>query len=151
MKRLVFFAATLALVGVAPASAETRTYFGFQIGITNAPPPPQMVFEEAPHVVAIPSSRVYVVEDDDLDYDAFRYGTYWYVCDHDYWYRARDYRGPFRIVDVRYVPRQILYVPEKHWRHHHGHDRNGWGREKQQVVVYKVNEKHKHGHGHDDD
>jgi len=120
-----------------PAMAA-RTYFGFQIGVSNAPPPPRVYFEDPPQVVFVPESRVYVV-DDDCDYDMFRYGRFWYVVQDGYWYRSRSYRGPFLVVDARYVPRPIYYVPAEHWRHrdwddegeHHGR-------------------KH-HGRGHDDD
>jgi hypothetical protein len=155
MRRTVLLLAMLALACAAPTSAETRTYFGFQIGVSNAPPPPAVVFEREPRVVMIPSTRVYMVDDDDVDCDMFQYGRYWYACDDGYWYRARSCEGPFRVVDVRYVPRQIFYVPEKHWKHRHGHhDRgHGWGRERREVVVVRTEErhKHKHGHHHDDD
>ena len=99
------------------AEAHSRTYFGFQIGITNAPPPPRVVYYEEPDVVLIPRTRVYVVEDD-YGYDMFRYGRYWYVMDDGYWYRSRGYDGPYRVIDVRYVPRPVFYVPARHWHHH---------------------------------
>jgi hypothetical protein len=43
-----------------------------------------------------------------------------------YWYRARNYRGPFRVIDPREVPRAIYYVPAQEWRHH---PRGGWPRQ----------------------
>lgn len=107
----------------APVSAETRTYFGFQIGIGNAPPPPRVYFREPPDVVFVPETRVYVVQDDDYGVDMFRYGRFWYVTRGGYWYRARAYRGPFRVIDARYVPQAIYYVPAQHWKHH---PRGGW-------------------------
>lgn len=139
MKRILIGCAVLALAMASSASAHTRTYFGFQIGIGNAPPPPAVVYDEPPPVYYEPDTRVYVVRDGWDGCDAFRYGQFWYVNRGDYWYRAHNYRGPFFVVDVRTVPRPIFYVPERRWRHYppglvrwnHGH---GYGRG--------------HGHGH---
>jgi len=120
---LALLAAALTMLPAASASAA-QTYFGFSIGIASAPPPPRVYFRDPPDVVLVPSTRVYVV-DTDYDYgmDMFRYGRFYYVMRSGYWYRGRTYRGPFQVVDVRYVPRQILYVPASHWKHH---PRGGW-------------------------
>ncbi len=120
MKRYVIGLSLVALSMALPAAANTRTYFGFQIGIGGAPPPPAVVFEAPPPVYYEPETRVYVVQDGDDDCDVFRYGRYWYACQGDYWYRAGSYRGPFLAVDVRSVPRPIFYVPERRWRHYPG-------------------------------
>ena len=135
MKRIIGGLVTL-LVALAPTVSQASTYFGFQIGISNAPPPPRVVFYDEPEVVLVPNSRVYVVESYDPGYDVFRYGSFWYVCNDGYWYRARSYRGPFVTVDVRSVPRPIFYVPREHWRHFHPHGgppgqmkKRGWGGE----------------------
>jgi len=133
MKRQALWLAILALALAAPVSAETRTYFGFQIGVSNAPPPPTFVFRAQPEVVFEPSSRVYIVEDAPFGDDMFRYGGWWYVCtDNGWWYRSRSYRGPFRAVDVRMVPERVFTVPAGNWKHHwsnRSHDRNdvAWG------------------------
>ena len=109
MRRVAWVWAALgvALVFASPAAARTQTYFGFQIGITNAPPP-HVVFYEEPVVYAVPGYSVYAVED--CPYDMFRYGRSWYVCDDGYWYRGYGYRGPYRAIDVRYVPPTVLYA-----------------------------------------
>jgi hypothetical protein len=117
MKRTIAVAA-LALAAALTTSAtmaRAESYFGFTIGVTNAPahrfayaPPPDLYYE--------PSSRVYVVENGYDDWDVFRYGSTWYACDGDYWYRANNYRGPFYACDVRSVPRPIFYVPQNRWR-----------------------------------
>jgi hypothetical protein len=118
MKRHTLAALTLtALAFALPAVAGARTYFGFEVGVGNAPPPPVIEYRYRPSVMLVPRSNVYVVEDTPYDYDQFRYGNYWYVVDDGYWYRSRSYRGPFRVVDVRYVPRPIFMVPAKHWKH----------------------------------
>jgi hypothetical protein len=115
MKRFTMIAA-VAMLAFA-ASAHASSYFGFQIGVSNAPPPPRFRFYHRPPIVIVPDTRVYEVEDADLDCDMFSYGPYWYAYRDGYWYRGRDYDGPFRVVDVRYVPRPILVVPRDHWRH----------------------------------
>ena len=37
-------------------------------------------------------------------------------------FRAHSYRGPWRVVDVRYVPEPIFSTPVTYWHH-----RNHWG------------------------
>lgn len=123
MRRSLGFLATSSIVAtLACASmAGAETYFGFTIGLGNAPPPPRLVFEREPavEVVVVSGRPVNVVQD--VDCDMFRYGSYWYVSDGAYWYRAPRYRGPFVAVDVRRVPRTVLSVPGRHWKHHpHG-------------------------------
>lgn len=115
MKRIVWVA-MVAMLGCA-VSAQASTYFGFQIGVSNAPPPPRFAYHRHPHVYIVPDTRVYYVDQPDFDYDVFEYGPYWYACRDGYWYRSPGYDGPFRVVDVRYVPRPILGVPREHWRH----------------------------------
>ena len=125
------------------SSVSAHTYFGFQIGIGGAPPPPRVVFLSPPPMMYEPESRVYVMRDDDEGYDTFRYGSRYYVCNDGYWYRSRSYRGPFVVVDVRYVPEPIFRVPERRWRHYPqglGHWRASQGQGQGQG--------HGHGHGH---
>jgi hypothetical protein len=100
---------------VAPASANADV--SWQLNISNAPPPPTVVVREQPHWILVPGSTVYTVNSDAYDYDYFRYGVFYYVSRGGYWYRARSYRGPFRVCEVRYVPRAILNVPVRYWRH----------------------------------
>jgi hypothetical protein len=120
MKRHLLGVAVLALTvgAAAPAPAATRTYFGFQIGIGGAPPPPPVVVPAPPPVTFVPEGGVYVVHDPHVGYDEFVVGSYWYAFYGGYWYRAPSFRGPFRVVDVRVVPRGIFSVPAAHWRHY---------------------------------
>ena len=153
MKRYALCAAVGLALAASPAWSNTNTYFGFTIGVGNAPPPPVVVYRERPHVYLEPETRVYVVEDsddDDVNYDVFQFGGYWYACDDGYWYRAHSYRGPFRVVDVRYVPRPIFAVPAKHWHHRHPHGGPpGLTRRGGYVVVEDRDDHgHHHGHGH---
>jgi len=115
----VALAASAVLAFSSPARAES--YFGFNIGISNAPPPPRVVYVREPRTYYVPERRVYVVQDDDYDYDLFRYGNAWFAYDNGYWYRASARRGRYVAIDVRRVPRSILELPAERWRHHpHG-------------------------------
>lgn len=118
MRRVVLALIVCTLAAAGSTSAEAEIYYGFQIGITNAPPPPKIVYEEAPDVVVVPDTKVYVVDRGDNDCDFFRYGKYWYVTAGGFWFRAGSYDGSFKVVDVRKVPSAILTVPGKHWKHH---------------------------------
>jgi hypothetical protein len=119
MKRSVVTACCAVLVACGCASGQA--YYGFEVGVTNAPPPPRIYFESRPAVVAQLPGGVYVVDVGGYDCDMFRYGGYWYVFQAGYWYRSGSYRGPYRVVDVRSVPSRVIGVPAKHWRHHpHG-------------------------------
>ena len=135
MKKVLAGLMLLSAVIAAPVYARTNTYFGFQIGISNAPPAPQVRYWREPSMIVVPDSRVYVVRDDP-GYDMFRFNGFYYVQENGYWYRARNYRGPFQVIDVRWVPRPIFNVPSSNWRHRNwdrgymterrgrGHDRN---------------------------
>ena len=109
---VLVLAAALSLASGASAvtrvSADLNVHFGSR-------PAPVVVFEREPDVVLVPSSRVYYVGG--LDYDLFRYGQYWYINDGGYWYRARNYRGPFGPIRFETVPRQIVVVPGRYHRH----------------------------------
>lgn len=131
-----------------PFAAWGGTSVGLSVSIGNAPPPPIVVVREQPRVVLVPNSTVYVCEDDRIDYDTFRYGVFWYAYNDGFWYRARTWRGPYRTIEVRYVPRAIMTVPARHWRHHpHGgppgqmKKGDGRGYDDREVVVVK--EKHR--------
>jgi hypothetical protein len=107
----------VALVGLLAASCSTygRTYYGFSLDISSAPPP-RFAFDREPDVVLVPGTDVYEV-DADLGYDVFRCDNRWYVNDNGYWYVSADYRGPFQIVTARSVPRKVLMLPDQRWRH----------------------------------
>ena len=119
MRSSLALAAMLLVGSFTPAHAETQSWFGFSIGVGNAPPAPRVVYVQRPETYWVPGTAVYVVESSSDD--MFLYGGSWYVMNDNYWYRARSYSGPFVAVDVRQVPRPILSLPSKHWKHHpHG-------------------------------
>ena len=110
-------------VSLAPAKAGTSVSVNMRIG---DPYRGEIVFRSEPDIVVVPDSRVYYVRNS--DYDLFRYGRYWYLCEHGVWFRARSYRGPFRHISFTTVPRAVVYVPEKHWRHWRDHPGRGHAR-----------------------
>ncbi len=103
------FAICLAL----PAFAATD--FHVRVNLGNAPPPPVVYVRHAPRTVWLPEQQVSVVSDPDFDNDTFQVGGYWYVHRDNYWYRGRSWRGPFTVVDERYVPTRIAEVPANRW------------------------------------
>jgi len=121
MLKKLFLAVVLTAFTASASAAEIQTYFGFHVDITNAPAAPKVVYREEPRVVLVSGTDVFMVARDDYDCDVFHVGSYWYATSGGYWYRARSYRGPFKVVDARRVPRAIFATPSKHWRHHpHG-------------------------------
>jgi len=108
--------ALLVCACTATYEAAAETYFGFSIGISNAPPPPRIVVADSPQLIAVPKTPVYVVGN--TNYDVFRYGGSYYCYSSGFWYRAPSYGGPYVVVDVRSVPQPILVVPAQHWKSH---------------------------------
>jgi hypothetical protein len=120
MKRLTIGLALCAVMSTAGA-ASAELYYGFHVGITNAPPPPTIVYRDPPEVIVVPGTTVYVADPGDNDCDLFRVGGLWYASRGGYWYKARSHRGPFVVTDARRVPRAIFNAPARYWRHHpHG-------------------------------
>jgi hypothetical protein len=105
-------AALVLAVSSSPSMASVSADVNIHVG---SRPAPVVVFDREPDVVLIPRSRVYFVGG--LDYDLFRYGSYWYINDGGYWYRSRGYRGPFRAIAYDRIPRQIVVVPARYHRH----------------------------------
>jgi hypothetical protein len=108
VKRLLTVIALIGLTAAVPRHAQAAV--GFSIYISNAPPPPRVIFERSPRFVLVPEDEVYVVDDPYCDYDVFRYGDWYYLYDEGYWYRASNYAGPFLAIRLDYVPRPIFYV-----------------------------------------
>jgi hypothetical protein len=109
------FVSVILFFNGAPARADVQV----RIDIGNAPPPPRFVFRARPHEVFFPEQRVYVVDDPGIgDEDCFRYGGYYWVFRDGYWYRSAAWRGPFRVVNPRYVPTVFYRVPATRWKHH---------------------------------
>ena len=106
------------VLALAPLSAHAETYFGFQLGIKDAPAPPEISFQKVPKMVVVPATRVTRVTDAACKADLFRFGGTWYAYAARHWYRADDISGPYHALDARKVPRAVLFVPAMHWKHH---------------------------------
>ena len=144
MRRFTVRIAALVLVMLAPVAARAETYFGFTMGVTNAPAPPVLVFHAAPRVVVVPETRVYRVMCESCDADVFRFGGTWYAYSGGFWYRAEEPNGPYRVVDARNVPRAVLFVPPGHWKHHP--QGIAAARARRQTMAVVVVREHEHGH-----
>lgn len=98
--------------------------------------PPVIVESEPPEVVMMPRMGIYFVPS--VSFDVFFYNGYWWSPRGDRWYRARQYKGPWGVIQRNSVPGPLFKVPknyrevykqEKHinykqWR---GQPRNGAG------------------------
>jgi hypothetical protein len=77
---------------------------------------PLIRFEQAPPLVVV-QEGVQVVPD--YGEEVF-FVDGWYWCRrHDYWYRTRDHRGGWVVVERRYVPVTLVRIPPgryKHWK-----------------------------------
>ena len=117
---MIRYAALLALMVLSCAPTTrggSRTYFGFSLDFSNAPPPPQVAWDREPELVQVGRGDVYVASDPDDD--MFRCSGSWYIAHEGYWYRSDRYNGPYVNIDVRSVPREIMDVPTERWHHHH--------------------------------
>ena len=95
--------AALALSGL-PGPARGEINLNVNIG-----PPPVVVAE--PAVVAmIPTIGVYFVPDSSPD--LFFYAGFWWSPRGERWYRSRACKGPWAVVESRFVPRQVIRVPK---------------------------------------
>lgn len=113
MSRPVAAFIVVASLVVTASSGMSQVDVDIHIGI---PPPPAVVFHSEPEVVVVPRTKVYYVPAVP-DYDMYRFGRSWYINRDGYWYRSNAYRGPFKIVEYRHVPHEIVVVPGE-YRHH---------------------------------
>lgn len=74
--------------------------------------PPPITVSEPPHVVMIPKFGVYFVPG--VSYDVFFYNGYWWSPRGDRWYKARQYKGPWGVVQRKHVPGNLFKVPKNY-------------------------------------
>jgi hypothetical protein len=119
MKRILI--GTLFLGALITSGCATPYYYGAEVNISSAPPPPPLHFGARPHYSVVHGVWVIDRRAYGSDCDVFAYGGNWYAYSGGYWYRAPSYDGPYVAVEVRRVPSRIFQVPERHWKHHpHG-------------------------------
>jgi hypothetical protein len=141
MKRTVI---ALAIFGAFAFAAESHAGMDFNIRISDGPsaaavvvhepPPPTVVVEEAPEMVFVPETGVYVAVGTPQDL-FFISGRYYYQSGGN-WYASRGgYGGPWTHVEYRRIPpglrrykiERIHEFREREW--HDYHDRgHGYGR-----------------------
>lgn len=132
MRRIL--GAALALAAALQLQSCAGTYddgeVGVAVDIRNAPAPPAIHWDRRPMLREVGRSSVYVV--DDPDYDVFMYGGVYYTYSGGYWYRADDDRSSFYAIEVNSVPRVVLRVPSRNWRHRSSDrsDRSRWDRDR---------------------
>ena len=116
LRTLVFLVAALLVAGCAAESAR----YSVGVEVSNAPPPPRVVWVSRPSY-ELEFRGVYVVNADayNADCDIFRYSGSWYAYTGGFWYRASSYQGPYVAVAVERVPRAIFEVPADHWKKGH--------------------------------
>jgi hypothetical protein len=102
----------LALLGVLVATpALAQVHVGVDVQI----PLPTIRFEVPPPLVVV-TPGVQVVEDYG---DEVFFVNGWYWCRRDaHWFRTRDYRGGWVVVERRYVPGSLVKIPPGHYKHY---------------------------------
>jgi len=142
------------LVALFVTGGTKEAFAEVNVNINIGPPP--IVVAEPPAVVFMPPIGVYFVPQ--VDFDVFFYSGFWWSPRGSSWYRAREYNGPWGVVDKRYVPAPVYRVPkdyrnryekEKHipygeWKKQgKHHEEKGRGKQKED----QRREKQDHGHG----
>lgn len=100
--RTVVLAAALVAL---PAFAQVEISIQLP-SITFAAPPPLVVVQPGVQVVEDNDEEIYVVEN-----------TYW-VHRGPHWYRAKDHRGGWVVVDGPNVPASLVRMPPGRYRHY---------------------------------
>lgn len=114
----------LCLVALLSAPAFAQVHVDIQVQlptITFAAPPPLVVVQPGVQVVEDNDDEVFFVDD-----------WYW-VRRGDRWYRAKDHRGGWVVVEPRAVPVAIVKLPPgqyRHWKRNHESHGEGHGKSK---------------------
>ena len=130
-------------VSASPALAQNRDD-RWRVSV-QAPAPPEVYFQYAPHWQNVRGTQVYTLRDQDRpDYDMFRYSNSYYIYNDGYWYRADRWNGPFVAIDYASVPNDFRAIPREEWvsyptnwangynngtddRYNNGYNNNGYG------------------------
>jgi hypothetical protein len=129
--QLIAAAALAAMIslGFLVSTAGARTNVDINVGIGG----PVFRGPAEPRVVILPGTDAYYVPDY-ADADVYRDGPWWYCFHEGVWLRAPGYRGPWRRVGYRVVPRVIYGAPVgfRHWERGHPGNGHAWGRERRE-------------------
>ena len=114
---------------------------------------PAYTFAAPPEVVVIPGTYVYMVPD--IDVDVLFYQGYWWRPYQGHWYRSRDYKGGYRYMEPRSIPRGLRTLPQD-YRHrlspgyeriHHGDVQKNWKKWEKEKYWDKRGKQDRGGHG----
>jgi len=103
----VIGALLLVLMG---SAAQSEAGVNVNVGVNL----PAVRFEGPPEVVVIPGTYVYMVPG--IDVDVLFYQGYWWRPYEGQWYRSREYKGRWRHVKPRQIPRGLSGLPQD-YRH----------------------------------
>jgi len=74
---------------------------------------PVVQMKDEPVMAVIPGTYIYFIYG--YEHDFFFYGGYWWRFHHNYWYRANNYNGPWKMRKTKYVPLPLTRIPSD-WR-----------------------------------
>jgi hypothetical protein len=100
------------LTVVAPLSALAQVHVSVSV-----PPPPTITFVAPPPMVVV-QPGVQVVEDNDDE--IFFVDNFYYVRRDGHWFRTRDHKGGWVVVDGPGVPPMLVKSPPGHYRRYKG-------------------------------
>lgn len=92
-----------------------------QVQVSIQVPLPTITFSAPPPLVVV-QPGVQVVED--YDDEVYFTGGYYWVRRDDRWFRTRDHRGSWVVVEPRVVPATIVRLPPGQYRKWKGKSRN---------------------------
>ena len=101
----------------APAVAEVNV--NIRIG------PPAVVVAVPPEMIVVPHTMVYFAPD--IEGDLLFHAGFWWTPKEGRWFRAKGYKGPWVIVEQRYVPVEIVRLPRDYRRVYVSHKRIPYG------------------------
>ena len=142
---------TLLLV-LAGSAIQSEARVSVNIGVNL----PAYRFAAPPEVVVIPGTYVYMVPD--IDVDVLFFQGYWWRPYEGQWYRSRDYRGSWRHVEPRSIPRGLRELPHD-YRHRlspgyeripHGDVQRNWKKWEKEKHWDRRSEQGRGGHGEND-
>lgn len=103
-----------AIILTAAASAVPEPARAADVNINIGIPGPTIVVPAPPRLVIVPGTPVFYAPE--VEYNYFVYGERHYIFRDGRWFIARTHRGPWTLVAVERVPRQIVAVPVSYYK-----------------------------------
>lgn len=116
MKTTTLFALSMVVAG--SAAAQVRVQVSVPAPpLAPVPPAPSVTFVKPPPLVVV-QPGIQVVEDHDEE--VFFVDNHYWVRRDGHWFRTRDHRGGWAVVDGPHVPPALVKVPPGHYKRHKG-------------------------------